>query len=295
MTVLVTGVTGKTGRRVAESLVSRGVGVRAVVRDIERGKMATLGMAVELVLGDFDRPETIAAAAEGCDGMYLVVADSDKQVEQEVQAAEVAINAGVSHIVKLSSSDAELRRSYWAVAHNDIELQIAEMEVSYSFLRPNYFMEGFLDLFRTTDDGRITLEVPTGDGVIGAIDTYDIGETAAALLADHAPLNGAALLTGTENISMNRVAKAFGAVIGKEITHVDIDADSYRSQLEIQHAASAGDISDIYEEVRSGTAELISGEVERITGTPARTIEQFAYANSTAVRDAVSRAMASSE
>ena len=100
MKVLVTGVTGKTGRRVAESLVSRGVGVRVLVRDVERGKMATLGMAVELFTGDFDRPETVASAADGCDGLYLVTADGKEQVRQEVSAAQAAVEAGIQNIVK---------------------------------------------------------------------------------------------------------------------------------------------------------------------------------------------------
>ena len=294
MTVLVTGVTGTTGRRVAESLVSRGVGVRALVRDIERGKMATLGMAVELVLGDFDQPDTISAAVEGCDGMYLVVADGKDQVRQEVEAAKLAVAAGVEHIVKLSSSDAEFRRSYWAVAHNDIELEIAQVDVGYSFLRPNYFMEGFLDQFKVDSEGRLTLQVPTGDGVIGAIDTFDIGETAAALLTGKTPLNGAALLTGPENISMNRVADAFGQAVGQSITYVDVNAAEYRSELEIKHSASAGDIADIYEEVRSGTAEMVSSDVRRITGNEPRTIEQFAQANVESIRSAIELATASS-
>jgi uncharacterized protein YbjT (DUF2867 family) len=227
MTVLVTGATGKTGRRVVESLVSRGVGVRALVRDLERGKMATLGMAVELVLGDFDKPETIATAAEGCNGMYLVISDSNKQVRQELDAASAAIEAGVEHIVKLSLSDADQRRSYWAVAHTDIELAIAQMDVGYSFIRPNYFMEGFLELFKVNSGGEITLEVPAGDGKIGATDTYDIGESAAALLASGKPLGTHALITGTENITMNRVAEAFSSVTGLRVTYVSPDPTEY--------------------------------------------------------------------
>ncbi len=290
MKVLVTGVTGKTGRRVVESLVSRGVGVRALVRDLERGKMATLGMGVELVVADFDEPESVAAAASGCKGMYLVVSDGKRQVQQEVNAAHAAVEVGVDHIVKLSSSDAELRRSYWAVAHNDIELNIAQMDVGYSFIRPNYFMEGFLELINIDPAGHITVEVPAGDGLIGAIDTFDIGETAASLLASEDPLNGAALLTGSENISMRRVAHAFGDAIGRPVDYVNVDAQTYRSQLEIQDLASAGDIADIYEEVRSGTAEIISTEVEEITGNQPRTIEQFAVENRPAINRAISAA-----
>ena len=291
MTILVTGVTGKTGRRVVESLVTRGVGVRGLVRDLERGKMATLGMAVELALGDFDDPETIAEAARGCDGMYLVVADGKNQVRQEVDAARVAVEAGVDHIVKLSSSDADQRSSYWAVAHSDIEQALAKMEVGYSAVRPNYFMDGFLDLFKADSSGNITMEAPIGDGKIGAIDTYDIGETSAVLLAGGKPLNGHALLTGPENISMVRVADAFASVAGRKITYVSPDPITYGAELEIEDSASTGDIVDIYEEIRSGTAEMVSNEVKWITGTPARSVEQFARANVEAINAAISAAL----
>ena len=165
--------------------------------------MATLGVAVDLVLGDFDNPGSISAAAYGCVGMYLVVRDSDKQVQQETQAGQLAIKAGVTHIVKLSSNDAELRRSYWAVAHHDMELAIAKMDVGYSFIRPNYFMEGLLGLFKVDSNRNITLEVPTGNGQIGVIDTYGIGESSAELLASGKPLNGHAMITGTRHARLS--------------------------------------------------------------------------------------------
>lgn len=69
MTVLVTGVTGLVGGLAARSLVARGLGVRALVRDLERGRLALLGMGVDIMLGDFDRPDTVAAAAAGCEGV----------------------------------------------------------------------------------------------------------------------------------------------------------------------------------------------------------------------------------
>lgn len=292
MTVLVTGVTGKTGRRVVESLVTRGVGVRALVRDLERGKMATLGMAVELVLGDFDNPESISAAAEGCDGMYLVVADGEDQVRQEIGAARLAIEAGVEHIVKLSSSDAHQRPYAWSVAHAAVEDAISVMEVGYSFLRPHYFMENFFSRLKVGSIGLATLEAPTNDGKIGAIDSYDIGECAGALLASGKPTGGHSLLTGPENISMSRVAEAFSTAIGRHISYVNLDAADYRRKLEADDPTNNDDVADVYEEVRVGTMALQSSLVERITGTPARSIEQFAVANVDAINAAIDAASA---
>ena len=287
MKVLVTGVTGKTGRRVAESLVTRGVGVRALVRDIERGKMATLGMGVELVLGDFDEPESIARAVEGCDGAFLVSQDNPKQVDQEVSFARQAAESGVSHIVKLSSSDAGQRPYAWSVAHDKIEAEIEKIGVQYSFLRPHFFMDNYLSLLKVESNGSVILEAPAGEGSIGAIDSFDIGECGAQILASGNALNDHALLTGPENISMHRVVEAFGNAREKPIHYVDLNMDQYRSDPQTDT-----DVADVYQEVHDGTMALMSENVERITGNRPRTIEQFAKANIEAIEAAISSASA---
>ena len=278
MKVLVTGVTGKTGRRVVESLVSRGVGVRALVRDLGRGKLATVGMGVELALGDFDEPESIVSAVEGCSGAFLVSQDNPNQVEQEVNFARQAADSGVRHIVKLSSSDAGQRPYAWSVAHAKIENEIRNIGVPYSFLRPHFFMDNYLSLLKIESKGDVILEAPAGEGLIGAIDSFDIGECGAQILCNGNPLNDHVLLNGPENISMYRVAEAFSNACNKSIRYVDMDMNQYSSDPEIDP-----DVADVYQEVQDGTMAVMSDNVETITGKRPRTIEQFAKANVEAI------------
>ncbi len=278
MKVLVTGVTGKTGRRVVESLVSRGVGVRALVRDLGRGKLATVGMGVELALGDFDKPESIVSAVEGCSGAFLVSQDNPKQVEQELNFARQAADSGVRHIVKLSSSDAGQRPYAWSVAHAKIENEIRNIGVPYSFLRPHFFMDNYLSLLKIESKGDVILEAPAGEGLIGAIDSFDIGECGAQILSNGNALNDHVLLNGPENISMYRVAEAFSNACNKSIRYVDMDMNQYSSDPEIDP-----DVADVYQEVHDGTMAVMSDNVETITGKRPRTIEQFAKANVEAI------------
>ena len=278
MKVLVTGVTGKTGRRVVESLVSRGVGVRALVRDLGRGKLATVGMGVELALGDFDEPESIVSAVEGCSGAFLVSQDNPNQVEQEVNFARQAADSGVRHIVKLSSSDAGQRPYAWSVAHAKIENEIRNIGVPYSFLRPHFFMDNYLSLLKIESKGDVILEAPAGEGLIGAIDSFDIGECGAQILSNGNALNDHVLLNGPENISMYRVAEAFSNACNKSIRYVDMDMNQYSSDPEIDP-----DVADVYQEVQDGTMAVMSDNVETITGKRPRTIEQFAKANVEAI------------
>jgi len=290
--VLVTGVTGKVGGAVAHSLVNRGVGVRALVRDVERAKMATLGMGVELFEGDYDNSASVREAVDDCDSMFIVTADNSRQVHQEIQLARIGSESGIEHVVKLSSSDAGQRSYAWSVAHAEIEAEISKVGVPYSFLRPHFFMANYFSLIKVDSSGSISLEAPAGDGLIGAIDTFDIGEAAAAVLAENKPLNTHALLTGPENISMSRVAEAFSSATGKSIEYVDIDPNAYLAELAEVDSDSAGDVSDVYAEVRDGTMALLSDNVQRITGAVPRTIEQFAAENVSGINSAIVAASA---
>jgi nucleoside-diphosphate-sugar epimerase/predicted dehydrogenase len=66
---LVTGATGFIGTHLVRSLAERGVRVRALARDPEKGKRI-LGPNVEVVIGDFADPEVIEGLAEGVDTIF---------------------------------------------------------------------------------------------------------------------------------------------------------------------------------------------------------------------------------
>jgi uncharacterized protein YbjT (DUF2867 family) len=61
MKALVVGATGETGRRIVQELVQRQIPVRAVVRDLEKGKQI-LPEGVELVVGDVLNPQSLREA-----------------------------------------------------------------------------------------------------------------------------------------------------------------------------------------------------------------------------------------
>lgn len=67
--VLVVGATGSIGRLVVEEALKAGFDVRALVRDA--GRARSLAGGVELVVGDLTRPETLAAAVAGVDGIVF--------------------------------------------------------------------------------------------------------------------------------------------------------------------------------------------------------------------------------
>ena len=72
MNVLVTGGTGFTGWHAAARLRETGHHVRALVRDLEKGRRLLSPLGIEgsdLVVGDMTDPEAVARALDGCDAV----------------------------------------------------------------------------------------------------------------------------------------------------------------------------------------------------------------------------------
>lgn len=75
--VLVVGATGSIGRQVVAAVGRHGLPARALVRDLERGRSLLPG--VELVRGDLERPETLAAAVAGVDAVVFTHGGSSSE------------------------------------------------------------------------------------------------------------------------------------------------------------------------------------------------------------------------
>lgn len=111
MRVLVTGVTGSVGRRVAEALCARGHSVRGLVRPASRAPGG-----VEAVVGDVTVPGSLPAAVFGVDAVVHLagVRQASRPVlyervntEGTIHLARACVDAGVPHFVFTSSLSAQ--------------------------------------------------------------------------------------------------------------------------------------------------------------------------------------------
>jgi len=105
--ILVTGATGTVGREVVAQLLVAGQKVRALTRDPSKAKFDG---RVEVVKGDFDAPDTLAAAVDGVERVFSLTFGPKTGVHEK-DLAQAAKKAGVRHIVKLSAlgGDGETR------------------------------------------------------------------------------------------------------------------------------------------------------------------------------------------
>lgn len=275
--ICVTGATGTIGSALVARLGERGAQVRAVGHS-PAGQAQLAGTQVEVVEGDFDAPETLAAAMAGCDHVFLLSPPHPDQPTREVAALDAARAAGVSHVVALSimgadrSSPVTLARS-----HAEIDEHLVGSGLGYTILRPAGFMQTHLWPVATVrTQGR--WYGMTGDGAAGFIDAEDIAAVAAEVLTNPGHEGTICELTGPAAISMPQAAATLTDIVGRPVTYVDVSAEEFAAQL-VGAGLPDSVIADLvvqYSAIRAGHAATVTNWVEQITGRPARSYREFA-------------------
>src|SRR5271156_6445325 len=139
MTYLITGATGDVGSKVVERLIKSGERPRVFVRDANKVRHSD---RVDVFIGDLADGLSLRTALEGVDGFFLVNSGPEIPVRDEV-AAIAAKDAGVKHLVKLSSMDVQqgLAIGAW---HERGEAAIRASGVPFTFIQPTGFMSNLL-------------------------------------------------------------------------------------------------------------------------------------------------------
>jgi uncharacterized protein YbjT (DUF2867 family) len=270
--ILITGATGNTGSALVPALRNAGVDVRIFVRNESKAQpLKELG--VEVVIGDLDKPETIAPAVQGVDKIYLLTWNGPTQEQQANNAIKAAKQAGDLHLVRHSMWGPEsriIKQGY------KVDEAIKSSGLPWTILRPTFFMQNTMMAAQTiSSDGMIYWDMK--DGKLAMIDVRDIVDTAVAVLTGSGHEGKDYILTGPEAISFHNVANTFSKVLGKDVKYVNVPGEAA-----VQSMVGMG----VPEWIAKGYAELSEGfsenfaskateNVENLTGHPARSFEQF--------------------
>lgn len=223
MSFVVAGVSGNTGKVVAESLLAQKKSVKVIVRDAAKGE-AWKAKGAEVAVADLADAAALGRALAGAEGAYLLIPPSFAEpnfraYQDRITAAiaEAARTSKVKHVVLLSSIGAHLPSGTGPIAG----LHAAETELrkitttKWTFLRAAYFMENLGGSLGTLGEGAIASFLPAALAV-DMIATVDIGKAAATLLLEGARETQVVDLAAPKT-SMNDAAAAVSRIVGKPV------------------------------------------------------------------------------
>ncbi|QCW49730.1 SDR family NAD(P)-dependent oxidoreductase [Nocardioides dongxiaopingii] len=269
-----TGSTGALGGPVAHALAD--LRPRLLVRDPARApQLGEQSGGVHVT--PYDDAAAATAALEGVDLLFMVsAAESEHRRREHRTFVEAAARAGVRHVVYTSFSGAAADATFTLGRdHHDTEVAIRESGMDFTILRDAFYAD-VLPLFA---DASGAIRGPAGHGSVAAVARADVADAAVAVLRDpRAHLGATYTLTGPEALTLDEVADRAGAVLGRPLRY---EPESVEEAYAARRAAypDAGEWQldawvSTYVAIADGSCAAVTDDVRRLTGHPARTLEQ---------------------
>jgi uncharacterized protein YbjT (DUF2867 family) len=270
--ILVTGATGQVGGATAKVLLDRGFDVRAAARK-------TTGLRwkdrFQPVIFDYNDPGLFKAALDQVSGVFLVAPPLDFEAPAKlIPFIDRCGEKKVRHIVFNSALTADKNeRSPLSI----IERHLKKSGLSYSILRPNFFMENFSTGWAAPMIESGTISLAAGGGKTSFISVSDIAEVAATVFQKKL-YGGEYDLTGPEALSYSRAVEIISEVCGRTVTYNAISETEMMQaiQKEGMPESAIQYIMLLFALVRNGSMAETTNTVEEVTGRAPISFKEFA-------------------
>jgi uncharacterized protein YbjT (DUF2867 family) len=288
-TILITGSTGNIGSELVRQLSNSSFDLKAAVRSGDATNISNDSKdkaRLQQVVMDFDRPETMAEGLKSVDKLFLLTPTHPKLVEFTSNLVNEAKKAGgVEHIVKLShiradAADDEAAKITITNLHREAEKIIEESGISYTFLRPNFFFQNFINFYGPMIRSQNSFSLPAGDGKVSFVDVRDIASLAATVLTkddgeEHR--DKAYDVTGPESLTYSDAANILSIEAGKEIGYSNISEDDARQMIKGMGMNDwhTNVLLELLRITKEGYLSNISSAIEQVTGNKPISFRQF--------------------
>ena len=260
MTIVVTGASGRTGRRVAEAARTAGLTVREASR--ARGF-------------DWAERSTWADTLRGADAAYLVY-PSDVGAPDAGRAvgllAQEAVGLGVRRLVLLSSRGEERARP--------TEEALRGSGADWTVVRASWFAQNFSEgplVEGLRESGELVF--PGGEVREPFVDVRDIADVVvAAVMGGDRYVGQAVTVSGPRLLTFGEAVAEIGAVTGRELTYRAVSARQYGEVLagfgvpgeEVEF------LVELFESLLDGRNSYLSDGVQEVLGREPRDFSEFA-------------------
>lgn len=238
MRIAVTTPTGNIGSRVVEKLIEAGADLTLLARDPSRLPDEVRARAT-VKQGSLEDADFLRDATVGADALFLLIPPTyttDDWASFQLgigRAAADAVRAnGIRRVVFLSSGGAHRDDMFAVTRLGKVEKLLEAAAPDVVSLRAAFFMENFLSAVPTiADHGSIYMTLRP-DLRLPMVATRDIGDAAARWLLDERwsghQVRG---VQGPADITPDEAARAFSAVLGRQVRYVQVSEDDARQAL----------------------------------------------------------------
>ncbi|MCV7436605.1 NAD(P)H-binding protein [Mycobacterium seoulense] len=292
---LVTGAGGGTAgvsRLVIEQLRRRGERVRALVHRDDARADPLRDLGAEVVVGDLTDPQNVVDAMAGVDRMFFSMSVSPDYLQATVVICDAALESRrlevllnmsqmtVSQMTLTSVGESRQHRLHFLAEH---VLNWSGVPVVH--IRPTTFLDNpiFTQFAVPSIRERNVLALPFGTGRTSPIAASDVARVVSTVLMDPAQCIGQVYeLTGPESLDIAGLAAQYARALRRPITGADIPHDRWVDEvlkpLNLpahlqQHLATMALLH------RAGRYDRSTDDVERLTGQPALSVEQYIAGN----------------
>jgi uncharacterized protein YbjT (DUF2867 family) len=292
---LITGAGGGIGsisRQVVELLLDDGKPVRAMVHrdDARADRLREVG--AEVVVGDLTNPQDVAHMMQDVDRMFFNMSVSPDYLRATAEVCAVALERAhldaivnmsqmtVSQMTLTSTDESRQHRLHWLAEHVMNWSGLPAIHV-----RPTAFLDNplFTALAMRSVRERGVLELPFGAGHTSPIAAADVARVVATLLRDPAGRIGDVYeLTGPEVLDIDGLAERYGRALHLSVLGRDVALDDWAEKIlrplglpahVEQHIATMARLH------REDRYNRTTNDVERVTGQPAQTVDQYIAAH----------------
>ena len=231
--ILVTGASGKTGRKIVHALAARGLPVRAFIRNraIE-AEMISLG-ASEVVIGDLFDDDSLSAAVKGCAQVVHICPPMNPN--------EAALAKTITDLCRHNNVN---RLILWSVLHpllDDVRHHNLKLEAErylvnsgqpYTILQPSRYMQHLVPIWDVVIKTGIHAMPFSIEQKFSLADLNDLAEAAAIVASEPGHEGATYQLAGPENLSQRDMARIISEVIAKEIVAEKKSEQEFRKTAE---------------------------------------------------------------
>ena len=228
--IIVLGATGNIGLAVLNSLKESNVEVYGGVRntndfDLIRQQGATP------ILVDFTQQDSLNKALQGMHRAFLVtpLMQNPEAITQLVLHA--CAENGVEHLVRSTAlgadSNGQIQMARWAGKSEDL---IKASGIRYTIIRPNNFLQNFINFHSQTIKEHNGFYMPNGDAKLGMVDVNDIATVAQMALISDKHYNKTYELSGLA-LTNAEYANTLSKVLGRTISYIDVPEEKAKESM----------------------------------------------------------------